>query len=151
MNLHWGKAFTTLYCVGGWGEPFQWEKVKQSFKCPPQVLIPALSNTQIHTHTNIPISVYVTCFPRRHDEQGHVDLLLLTFRISFPRTLWTPALCECHEAFPGTCEKTDLSCWDLAPANIYPRQNIRQTPELHRDTAGITPGLHFLPTPRSQP
>lgn len=34
---------------------------------------------------------------------------------------------------------------------MYPRQNIRQTPEPHRHTAGITPGLRFLPTPRSQP
>lgn len=59
-------------------------------------------------------------------------------------------LCEdIARAFLGTCGKADLSGGSLASLNLHPRQNIRQTPESHRDAASLTPGLHLLPTPRS--
>lgn len=42
-----------------------------------------------------------------------------------------------------------MSCWEVAFSTVYRRQNAGQTPEPHRRTAGITHGLHFLPTSRS--
>ena len=88
-----------------WGGSFQEEKVTQSFQCSPKFPFQH-PPTHANRHTNIPMQIYVTCFPRRHCEHGQV-----TFRIYHsPEPCGPQPLCECCEAFLCMCEMTDLSC-----------------------------------------
>ena len=113
------------------------------------------THTRAHTHTHttsMSMSIYVSCFPRTYFEQGQMHLLLLPFRAWFRRTPWTttPVLtfwqsfwaCVGRQIHPA-------GIWRF-PACVLDRMLSRHL-RPHRETASITPVLHFLPAARSWP
>lgn len=128
------------------------KKGKKSFKTPhlptPLPKFPLHHPpTQAHTYTHS--LAYVTCFPRRHRDQGQVHLSLFPFRIS-PQSAVGCSSCVNTSPEPFWAHVGRQICpaelWHL-PTCILDRTAGRHLS--HTGDAGITPGLHFLPTPRS--